>query len=236
MSMSRSALLSLALSLGVSFAMSIVGVGAMAAVAVTPAIAVAQEHEAAEGEEADAEAEGEHEHAHGLKGMLTNTSFLAAVINFTLLLWVLRKLGAKPLAEFLTTRRKQMERDMNAAAEMKAKAEAKFQEYSKRLEQLDADLVKLRGDIARGAEEDKQRIVAEAEEATRRLKQDTEGVIEQYSKSLSADVRREMVEAAVSAAEKILRESIGDADQQRLAARFDQDVRGTAGSQVRRSS
>jgi F-type H+-transporting ATPase subunit b len=212
---------------------------AVAALAPQPLFgaAQAQAEEHAEGEaEAGVEHEGEHEHAHGLMGILSNTQFWAAVINFSLLLLVLRKLGQKPLAEFLITRRKQMERDMNAAAEMKAKAEAKFQEYSKRLEQLDADMAKLRSDIEKGAEEDKRRIVAEAEDATRRLKQETEIVIEQYSKSLNADVRREMVEAAVAAAEKLLRDNIGDADQQRLAARFVQDLRSVpAGTEPRRS-
>jgi F-type H+-transporting ATPase subunit b len=189
-------------------------------VASAPALAVAQsDDEGAAAEHAGGEHEG------GLRGMFSNTSFLAALVNFGLLIWILRKFGREPLSKFLVARRDEMAREMSAAAEMKAKAEAVFKEYTARLAQLDTELAKLRSDIERGADEDKQRIVADAEENTRRLKRETESLIDQYGKQLSASVRREMVEAAVAAAEKILRENIGDADQQRLAERYDERIK-----------
>src|SRR6476659_2193043 len=86
-----------------------------------PAFAAAQEDEAAAEHEAG---EGGHEHEHSLRGMFANQSFLAALINFTLLIIVLRKLGKQPLSDFLKSRRGEMEKNMAAAAEMKAKAEA----------------------------------------------------------------------------------------------------------------
>jgi F-type H+-transporting ATPase subunit b len=113
-----------------------------------------------------------------------------------------------------------MERSMNEAAEMKQKAEARFKEYSDRLAQLDTELGKLKSDIAAAAEADKKQIVAEAEENARRLKRETESLIEQYSKQLSANVRREVVEAALVAAEQRLRAAITDTDQERLADGF----------------
>jgi F-type H+-transporting ATPase subunit b len=166
-----------------------------------------------------AEGTEEHvDHAHG--PFYTHTTFWAAVINFALLLFVLRKLGSKPLAEFLQERRRVMERSMTEAAELRAKAEALQKEYAARLAQLDADLQKLRDDIARAAQEDKTRIVAEAEETARRLRRETEGLIEQHAKALSLSVRRDVVEAATSAAEQILRGSLTESDQQRLADGF----------------
>jgi F-type H+-transporting ATPase subunit b len=213
-----------ALSLTLVLALGALALGSItpAQISFAPSMAAAQEG----AEEAKEEVEGnEHEHAHGLRGMFQNTSFLAALVNFSLLVYLLRRLGKKPLSDFLVNRRKLMERDMAAAAEMKAKAEAVYREFEQRLAQLDQDLVKLRSDIERGAQEDKQRIVAEAEDTTRRLKQETESLIDQYSKALSADVRREMVDAAVGAAEKILRDNMSDTDQQRLATRFDEDLK-----------
>jgi F-type H+-transporting ATPase subunit b len=187
-----------------------------------PAFAAAQdEDEAAE----HAGGEGGHEHEHSLRGMFSNQSFLAALINFSLLVWVLRKLGKQPLADFLSSRRSEMEKNMAAAADMKAKAEAVFKEYNARLAQLDTELAKLRGDIERAAEEDKQRIVADAEENARRMKRETEALIDQYGKTLSAQVRSEMVEAAVAAAEKLLRENISESDQQRIAQSYDQHIK-----------
>ncbi len=172
--------------------------------------------------------EAEHHGPLRASEVFASPQFWAAALNFVLLLYVLRRLGARPLAAFLQNRRSEMERSMNEAAEMKQKAEAKYNEYKDRLAQLDQELSKLRSDIARSAEEDKQRIVAEAEENAQRLKRETESLIEQYAKALGKDVRSEVVEAAVAAAEKLLREALTAADQQRLADGFKQGLGGAA--------
>jgi F-type H+-transporting ATPase subunit b len=155
-----------------------------------------------------------------LEGILHEPEFWAAVINFVLLLFVLRKLGGKSLSEFLSNRRSEMERNMTEAAELKRKAEARYTEYTERLKALDAELEKLRKDSERAAEEDKAGILAEAEEAARRFKRETESLIDQHAKALTAEVRKELVTLATAAAEKVLRETLTAADQQRLADRF----------------
>jgi F-type H+-transporting ATPase subunit b len=171
---------------------------------------------------------GEAEHGHGgplqLRDVLHSTEFWGAVINFSLLAWLLRRKGAKPLNDFLVNRRREMEREIAAAAAMKAKAEAKFQEFTQRMSQLDSELAKLRKDMERSAQEDRQRILSEADENARRLRRETESLIDQHAKALTASIRREMVGAAVAQAEKLVRESIGDADQQRLAEGFVQGI------------
>jgi F-type H+-transporting ATPase subunit b len=192
---------------------------ALALSAGAPAGLAAAEDEVAEvAAEAEAEAEGHGEHGHG--PFYKTTEFWAAVINFTLLLLVLRRLGKEPVASFLKERRQTMERSMSEAAALRAEAEALHAQYSARLAQLDQELQKLREDIARAAEEDKKQIVADAEETARRLRRETEGLIEQHAKALSAGVRREVVQAATDAAEQILRGSLTDSDQQRLAEGF----------------
>lgn len=193
---------------------------ALCAATAPAALVAAQEYEAEEqvAEEVDAE------HHHG--AFYTTTEFWAAVINFSLLLLVLRKLAAKPLSNYLVDRRRLMERTMTEAAEMRKKAEALHQEYTARLAQLDAELGKLRQDIARAAEDDKKQIVADAEETARRLRRETESLIEQHAQKLSAGVRREVVEASVNAAEQILRSALNPSDQQRLADVFKQEIKG----------
>jgi F-type H+-transporting ATPase subunit b len=196
---------------------------AFAICATAPAgVAFAEEEEHAVAEEAEAEAEGHDDGHHG--PFYKTATFWAAVINFSLLLLVLRRLASKPLANYLADRRCVMERSIQEAAEMRKKAEALHQEYSARLAQLDTELKKLREDIARAAKEDEARIVADAEETARRLRKETESLIDQHAKALTAGIRRDVVEAAVSSAEQILRSALGDNDQQRLADGFKQNV------------
>jgi F-type H+-transporting ATPase subunit b len=176
-------------------------------------------------DEAAAE-EQEHQGGHGHGGpihfsdIFRSPEFWGAVINFTLLVWLLRRYGAKPLRQFLVSRRAEMEREIAAAAEVKAKAEAKYQEYSQRLAQLDQELAQLRKGMETAAAEDRVRILAEADETARRLRRETETQIDQYTRALTDSIRREIVGAAMAQAEKLLREAMTDADQQRLAQSY----------------
>jgi F-type H+-transporting ATPase subunit b len=203
----------------------------LAAAAAAPAVVLADEHEAAE--EAGEEAHGEGHHGGPLhfRDVLT-PEFGAAAINFALLVILLVRFGKRPVGSFLGDRRRIMERSMNEAAEAKAKAEAVHKEYTARLAQLDTELKKLRDDIARSAEEDKKQIIADAEETARRLRGETEALIDQHRKGLTADVRREVVEAAVAAAEQALRGAVTPGDQQRLADVYAQRVATTGGKRT----
>jgi F-type H+-transporting ATPase subunit b len=189
-------------------------------------------HVAAEDEKAAHASEHEHAGPMHLGDVFRaeNTSFWGAVINFSLLVFLLRRFGKKPLREFLTSRRREMEQAIAEATAAKQKADARFNEYTERLKTLDHELDKLRADIERSAAEDKQRIMAEAQETTRRLRRDTESLIEQHARTLTATVRDEMVEAAVAAAETLLRQALTEADQQRLAQGFNQEVKATRGA------
>jgi F-type H+-transporting ATPase subunit b len=179
---------------------------------ITPALALA---------EGDA---GHHGGPVTIQGILRDTHFWAAVINFTLLLLVLRKLGGKGISEFLKTRRATMEASINEAAEIKAKAEAKHAEYTARLATLDAEMNKLKTDLEAAAVAESKRITAEAEESAKRARVETESLIEQHAQALAHEVRREVVEAAVLAAQQVIAQSVNAGDQQKLADGFRQRI------------
>jgi len=150
--------------------------------------------------------------------------FWGAVVNFVLLLWVIRRLGKAPLASFLTTRREKIERGIQEAAAVKAKAEAVFNEYTQRMQTLDAELAKLRSVIAKAAAHDRAQIVADAEETAKRVKSDTEELVARQAEQLEAEIRREVVQAAIDAAEKAVREAATADDQRRLADAFAREM------------
>lgn len=192
-----------------------------------PASIASAESEAEETAEAVAEEHEDGGHHGGpvtIEAILHDTHFWAAVINFTLLLLVLRKLGGKGISEFLKTRRATMEASINEAAEIKAKAEAKHKEYTARLATLDAEMNKLKTDLETAAALESKRITAEAEEAAKRARVETESLIEQHAQALAAEVRREVVEAAVLAAQQVIAQSVNAGDQQKLADGFRQRI------------
>ena len=180
-----------------------------------------------ENAERDAEeAEGGH---HGHHGKLTldqiingehKWEFWGSVVNFTLLVFVIVRMGKKPVGAFLASRREGIERGISEAAEVKRAAEQAFNTYTERMKSLDAELAKLRKDVAEAAERDRARIVAEANDSVARLKAETDALVQRQAEQLEAQIRREIVAAAAQAAEKAARELTTPEDQQRLAEAF----------------
>ena len=173
---------------------------------------------------------GEHEHLTPT-ALFHNLQFWGAVVNFALLAFLIRKMSKQPLGKFLEQRRQEVEQGMKEAAELKAKAEAVYNEYNDRLKTMDTDIEKLREDIRKAAEADKQRILADAEAASKRLRAETEALITQHGDALAREVRSEVVEAAVLAAQDVLRGNLTADDQKRLAERYKQSL-ATGGGQA----
>lgn len=155
-------------------------------------------------------------------------SFWGSIVNFALLVYVIRRISKKPLRGFLDARRNEVERGMIEAREMKSKAEAVLNEYTERLKTLDQELAKLRDDMAQATASDKARIAAEAEEDSRRLRTETEMLIVRQSEQLEAQIRREVVDAAIAAAERAVRDAATADDQRRLAEVFAKDLASVA--------
>jgi F-type H+-transporting ATPase subunit b len=175
-------------------------------------------------EEGTAEAEksegGEHLSLRSIVAGPEALQFWGAVVNFGLLVWLLRRMGKKPLQKFLSERREAIESGILEATDEKRRAEAVFNEYSERLKTLDRELAKLRQDVAQAAERDRSRIVAEADETIARLRSDTEVLVARQAEELQIQIRREVVEAATAAAERAVRELSTPDDQRRLAEAF----------------
>ena len=166
---------------------------------------------------------------HGHDGPLTlhtilhgehSLELVAAVVNFIILIFIIHKLASKPLANHLTSQRKEIEDGMREAADMKAKAEAAYKEYNERLETLDDEVAKLRSEIEAAAELEKTRIVEDAKADAVRIKADTEAMVERHASALSDAIRREVVEASIAAAEETLRKALTSEDQRKLADNF----------------
>jgi F0F1-type ATP synthase membrane subunit b/b' len=125
--------------------------------------------------------------------------------------------GRKPVQSFLETRRTTVEQGIAEGTRLKAAAEAKHREYTERIAQIDEELAKLRADILQAARTEKDRIIADAEERAKRLRIETDELISQQMQQLQASLSREVVGAAVAAAEKMLQGAIKGEDQARLA-------------------
>jgi F-type H+-transporting ATPase subunit b len=145
------------------------------------------------------------------------TEFAASILNFVLWLAIFVFLLRKPVTAFLTSRRRAVVEGLEEAARLKDEAEKKFTEYSDKLAHLDEELQKLRQEMIQAGESERDRIIAEAETRAARMRKDGQFLIDQQMKQLKADLTREAIEAAVGAAEEVLRRETSISDQERLA-------------------
>jgi F-type H+-transporting ATPase subunit b len=150
--------------------------------------------------------------------------FWGSVVNFGLLVYLVRRMSKKPLQGFLTERRDAIERGILEASEVKRTAEIAFNEYTERMKSLDSELAKLRQDVATAAARDRARIESEADETVARFRAETDALIARQSEQLETQIRREVVAAATSAAERAVREASTPDDQRRLAEAFAREL------------
>ncbi|MDQ3031492.1 MAG: ATP synthase F0 subunit B [Myxococcota bacterium] len=170
----------------------------------------------------------EHEHHEASFADIDPVAMGGSFVNFALLLVVLWLLMRKSLPEFLSNRRAAVVQGMEEAARVTAEANAKHKEYSERIDNLDAELDRLRDEMRRAGMDERDRIVADAGVRGEKMREEARFLIDQQMKQLREDLTREAIEAAVAAAEAVLVQSTSAQDQERLA----KDYLGTIREQV----
>ncbi len=153
--------------------------------------------------------------------------FLASLLNFGLLAFVIVRFGKKPLAEALANRKKTMMAEIDNATRLKDEAEARLEDYEDKLQHLDETLEQLKKDYAAQSKAEREHVLAEAEERRARMRRDVEFRLEQELKAARIQLLQESVELAVVAAEELLKKKIAAADQERSA---DELIAGLAAS------
>ena len=172
-------------------------------------------HEAGELADAAEGHEAEHHEVHWdyfqLAGQLT---------NFAIWLTLLYILLNRVLPKFLADRRAGIVDGLEEAKRMKGEAEAKFAEYSKRIDTMDAELERVREDMRKAGQAERDHLVSKTSEKAARMHAEARFLVEQQVKQLKEELTREAIESAVTAAEAILRQGTTAADQQRLADEY----------------
>jgi F-type H+-transporting ATPase subunit b len=150
--------------------------------------------------------------------------YVAMLINFALLLGGYYFFGRKPIAAALQSRSDTIARDIKDAERMLAEAKERAKVYQAKVDELEQAKRLAHESLVSAGEAERDRIVAEAEAKAERMRRDSEFLIEQELKQIRENLVRDTVEAAVTAAEELLKSRITDADQQRLADEYLADL------------
>jgi F0F1-type ATP synthase membrane subunit b/b' len=152
--------------------------------------------------------------------------YIAMLVNFGILAAGYYLLGKKPIAAGLQSRRDTISKEIEEAQAMKREAEERSKIYQQKLERLEEELRSARESLVQAGEAESERIVRDAEAKADRMRKDAEFLVEQELKQIRGELWRDTVEAAVAAAEDLLKKRVTSADQERLAEEYLADLGG----------
>lgn len=150
--------------------------------------------------------------------------FAWQVVNFLILLWILKKFAYKPILGMLDERKKSIEDAINNAESAKAEAAKLRQDYESRLAEAKQEAQDIIAKATKLGEEMKSDIVANAQaEATKAIQRAQEEISREKDQAIAA-LRDEVATLAVMAAGKVLGKAISVEDHKNLVNEFVTEV------------
>jgi F-type H+-transporting ATPase subunit b len=153
------------------------------------------------------------------------TPFAAVLLNTALLFGILFKVARAPVAKGLVDRRQRIMRGIDEATAMKEEATRQLQGYRHKLENLDAEIERVRREMREGAEVERKRILEEAGTRRTRLEQEARTLIEQELKAVREELTRETARAALRSARDLLTANTSTDDHRRLCEEYLENLR-----------
>ena len=137
-------------------------------------------------------------------------------LNFAVLLIVLIKVLAKPIANGLHARQQSIKEQFTDLEERKAEADNAYKTYEEKLASIDQEISDIiQSAIAQG-EAEKERIISDANRAAEDIKRQAEMAIQHELAEAKLKLREEVANQAVVMAEELINKNLQDADQVRL--------------------
>lgn len=160
-----------------------------------------------------------------MAGLGINLGYLISqIINFLLLLVILRVFLYKPIVNMLDKRRETIRTDLEEAERARSQAEAAKQEYEKQLEEAREERRSMLAQAREQADKMREEILEKARGEARDLVAKTEEEMEALRRQAIAGAQSEIVELAMAASSKVVGESLDEKAQRRLIQEFIAEV------------
>jgi F-type H+-transporting ATPase subunit b len=150
--------------------------------------------------------------------------FIFMLANFAILMWLMIKYLLPAGQRMSASRHDLIQNALDEASKLRNEAQAKLDEYSARVKNLDSEITKLVDGIRADAEADKARILAQAQAQAAQMKKEAEQRISAEIDIARAQLTKEVTAAAASATEKLLKDKVTADDQRGLVGTFIQNI------------
>lgn len=148
--------------------------------------------------------------------MNLNATLIIEVVSFLILLGLLVKFFYRPVLGLLDKRASQIQQARTKIEEDLSSAEKMHQQAQQLLEESKHKALKIKESINLGAEQARQKIIAQAQDEAKKILRSSQQEIINETKKAKGRIKNEIANLSLQAAEKILLRKISPGDQKRL--------------------
>ncbi|RAK09819.1 ATP synthase F0 subcomplex B subunit [Halanaerobium saccharolyticum] len=149
-----------------------------------------------------------------------NTTMLWQLLNFFVLMFLLKRYLYSPVKEILDKRADQINSDLDEAEETRKEAEEIKAEYEQKLKNAHNEAQKIVDKAESRANKKAKDIINNAEEKADNLKAKKLEEIEQAKKEAAAELRDDIADYTVQAANKLIQEQLDENKHQQMIMNF----------------
>jgi F-type H+-transporting ATPase subunit b len=156
---------------------------------------------------------------------------ITQIINFVILLILLRLLLYKPILNMLNSRKQKIQESLEYAEQVKAQAAEQQKEFDRKLEEARRESQVAAQAAQQVGEKEREAIIAQARDDARKMVEQAKEQIQYERKQMMADLHEEVVRLSLLAAQKVINQSLDERAQRQLVTDFlaQADMMGTNG-------
>jgi F-type H+-transporting ATPase subunit b len=138
------------------------------------------------------------------------------IVAFAITLYILKRYAFGPIQALIDQRRERIRQSIEEADHARDEARRLLEEHRALIGQAKTQAEEILSEARKVADAQRERVRGELEEDRQRRLEETQRQIQQATHQALGEIRREVADLSLRAAEKIARKSLTDADQQRL--------------------
>lgn len=147
-------------------------------------------------------------------------NFLFRIINFALFIGIIYYLAGKKIADFFKTRRYTIENDLADLNQRKVDAEKRLKDVEASIANIDAERQAILDDYRKQGEALKAAIIEKANKTAEQITAQAAMTAEQESRLAVEQIRAEMADLVIEAAEKLLKDKLTAQEQEKLIDKY----------------
>jgi F-type H+-transporting ATPase subunit b len=138
------------------------------------------------------------------------------IVSFAITLYILNRYAFGPIQQLIDNRRERIRQSIEEADHAREEARRLLEEHRQLIGQAKSQAEEILAEARRIADAQRERVRGEIEEDRQRRLEETQRQIEQATHQALGQIRQEVANLSLLAAEKITRKSLTGPDQQRL--------------------